>query len=250
MESLKELVKSRNLKVKEGWGSATKARGKNRAASIHFCLPTPVCTAWMVFVVESRAGVSWENTASKLGFAFCPGNYPGWYWISAHKSQSRGFPLRFKLWTDSSWKTFLNANEESGTENQNRVLIRVYDVQVSWPGSSGVRWGGTLMCKVVIFKASAIWSQSLLVRVLPIPFLLTKVFEPWLAIRNDNNTYKKSPYIWCRMPHWTTQCHIHYRVWSLKQFSELEKLLQPELRPVLEGPLVAGTHWECSYSRM
>lgn len=52
------------------------------------------------------------------------------------------------------------------------------------------------MCKVVIFQASAIWSQTFfMMRVLLISFLLTKVFGPWLEIRKNSNAYKKSPYI-------------------------------------------------------
>lgn len=61
------------------------------------------------------------------------------------------------------------------------------------------------MCKVVIFKASAIWSQTfLMMSVLPVPVVLTEVFGPRLAIRNDNNAYKKSPYI-------CVACHIEQR---------------------------------------
>ena len=51
------------------------------------------------------------------------------------------------------------------------------------------------MCKVVVFPASAVWSQTFLMRSLAHPFSVDKSVWAMTATWKDNDAYEKSPCI-------------------------------------------------------
>lgn len=77
------------------------------------------------------------------------------------------------------------------------------------------------------------------IRISPISFPWARVSGPSMAIRSRHDAHTKSPYV-CVAGH--IKQRIRYHVWSLKQFSELEKWLQLKIRRVLGGHMAASIH--------